>query len=329
MNIKISIIVPVYNAEKYLSRCLDSILDNSYNNIEIIIINDGSTDNSQNIINKYKKKYPQYIIAEEQENKGPAETRNSALKIASGEYIMFIDSDDYIEKDYLENYVKYLKDDNYDVIFGGYLKTTDDKVLYEISLKDEYWSKYMIMGPYSKLYKKSLLLKNNISFLKVNIGEDIYFNLQVVAIAKKVKIIGYSGYNWYTNTLSISNTMHKDIKNLEIDKLLNESYNDLKNKNAITHENYQYLELYYYGFIIWVLQWTTSKIKFKEMSKEYEKLFKWLEERFPKYKKNGLIGLTTPRGERAIVRFMFCFFMIAHKLKVGKILVYIYSRIRK
>lgn len=82
MEKKISIIIPVYNVEKYLSRCLDSILKNTYKNIEIILINDGSKDNSQSIIDEYQEKNKEIIIAKEQENKGPAEARNVALQIA-------------------------------------------------------------------------------------------------------------------------------------------------------------------------------------------------------------------------------------------------------
>lgn len=241
---------------------------------------------------------------------------------------MFIDSDDFIEEDYIENYVKTLEEEDYDLVIGGYYKSTDDKTLYTISLQDKPWSMYMIMGPYAKLYKRSFLEENKIQFIKVNIGEDIYFNLQVNALAKKVKITSYVGYHWYTNRESISNTMHKDIKNVEIDKMLNTSYESLKKKKAITKKNEKFLELYYYNFIIWVLQWTTQKTKFQNMAKEYDKLFQWLEERFPNYKKNPFIGITKPEGERLSVRLMFFIFMIAHKLHLGKILVFAFSRIR-
>lgn len=328
MDKKVSIIIPVYNVEKYLSRCIESIIKNTYKNIEIILVNDGSKDKSQEIINDYKEKYGDIIKAKKQENKGPAEARNVGIEMASGEYIMFIDSDDFIKEDYIENYVKTLKEDDYELVSGGYHKWQDGKITYTIKLEDKPWSKFMIMGPYTKLYKKSFLKENDIKFVKVNIGEDIYFNMQVNAIAKKVKIIDYIGYYWFTNNESISNTMHKNIKNLEINKMLNGSYNAIVEKNAITDENRDLIELYYYNFIIWVLQWTTKNTKFKEMGKEYDKLFKWLKEKFPDYKKNKMIGINKPEGERLTVRLMFFIFMIMHKLHLGKVVVYIFSRIR-
>lgn len=328
MDKKISVIIPVYNVEKYLARCLNSIIKNTYKNIEIILVNDGSKDKSQEIIDKYKNKYGNIIKAKEQENKGPAEARNVGIEMASGEYIMFVDSDDFIKEDYIENYVQPLQEGEYELVAGGYHKWQDGKATYTIELQDKPWSKFMIMGPYTKLYKKSFLQENDIKFVKVNIGEDIYFNMQVNAIAKKVKIINYVGYYWFTNSESISNTMHKDIKNLEIDKMLNGSYDAIVEKNAIVDENKDLIELYYYNFIIWVLQWTTKRTKFKDMAKEYDKLFKWLEERFPNYKKNKLIGINKPEGERFVVRIMFFIFMIMHKLHLGKIGVFIFSRMR-
>ena len=327
LNKKVSIIIPVYNVEKYISRCLDSILNNTYKDIEIILVNDGSKDNSQKIIDEYKEKYADIIISVEQENKGPAEARNLAMDIATGEYLMFVDSDDFVEKDYIEQYVSQLTED-YDMVIGGYYRTNDEKKLYEVRLKDEKWSMYMIMGPYARLYKKSFLECHQIRFIKVNIGEDIYFNLQANVSAQKVKIMDYVGYNLYINNSSISNTMHKDIKNVEIDKFLNLSYNRLKDMEGINNDNYEFLELYYFNFIIWALQWTTKTTKFKDMSKEYDRLFIWLKDRFPNYKKNKLIGLRKPRGERVSVRIMFFIFMIAHKLHMGKIVVFLFSRMR-
>ena len=132
----------------------------------------------------------------------------------------------------------------------------------------------------------------------------------------------------YINTSSISNTTHKDIKNVEIYKFLDSSYDKLKEIKGINDENYEFLELYYFNFIIWALQWTTKTTKFKYMSKEYDKLFTWLEERFPGYRKNKQIGLGKPKGERLSVRIMFFIFMIAHKLHMGKIVVFLFSRMR-
>ena len=101
MNPKITIIIPVYNAEKYLHRCFESILNNGYENLEIIPVNDGSKDNSQKIIDEYKEKYPNIFFPIIEENQGIGMARNNALEKATGDYIMFIDNDDFIDKDYI------------------------------------------------------------------------------------------------------------------------------------------------------------------------------------------------------------------------------------
>ena len=94
---KVSVIVPVYNVEKYLNKCLDSLINQTFNDFEIIIINDGSPDDSKQIIEKYKSKYNDFIKVINQSNQGLSASRNNGLKIASGAYIMFADSDDYLE----------------------------------------------------------------------------------------------------------------------------------------------------------------------------------------------------------------------------------------
>ena len=103
---KVTIIIPVYNSAEYIGKCIESILNQTYHDYDILIVNDGSKDNSQQIINEYKEKYPNKITAIEQENKGVARTRNESIKRATGKYIMFMDNDDYLDKDYIETFVK-------------------------------------------------------------------------------------------------------------------------------------------------------------------------------------------------------------------------------
>ena len=117
---KFSIVVPVYNVEKYINKALDSILNQTYNNFEVIIVNDGSTDNSQKIIDKYTK-LDKRFKSYKKENGGLSSTRNFGIKYTTGDYLLFIDSDDYIEKDYLEQANKVTNythpDLEYDVVF--------------------------------------------------------------------------------------------------------------------------------------------------------------------------------------------------------------------
>lgn len=324
---KVTLIIPVYNSEKYIGRCIDSILEQTYTNFKIMIVNDGSTDKSQEIINSYKEKYPDKIISIEQSNKGVAITRNESIKRANSKYIMFIDNDDFLDKDYIETFIKVAEEGDFDMVLGGYRRPNEKgKIIKKLGLKETEWCKYMIMTPWAKIYKRQFLIDNNIEFLNNNIGEDIYFNLKAIMISKKVKIIDYIGYNWFFNTESVSNASQKNIKNLQVYELLNASYDLVKN-NGWLEDNYQMLEIHFTRYIIWLLSFSTKKLTYKEISEEYDKLFKWLEERFPNYRKNKMISYTKPDGEIFSVRFLEKTFLIAHNLHLAKLLTYIYSKI--
>ena len=208
----VSVIVPIYNAESTIERCVNSILNQSYKNFELILIDDGSTDNSLKvIINNYKNIKNIKIIT--QKNIGVARTRNKGIKIAKGKYIMFIDNDDFIDIDYIEKHVDKIKK-GFDVVISGYRRVDEEnRILCEKKLKNSFWSRYIIITPWARIFKRNFLLKNNIQFLNYDIGEDIYFNLSLYSFSPKVGILNYVGYNWFYNNLSISNTKHKGLNN--------------------------------------------------------------------------------------------------------------------
>lgn len=324
---KVTVIIPVYNSEKYIGRCLDSVLNQTYKDFEILIVNDGSKDNSQQIIDNYKEKYSDKIISIEQENKGVAITRNESIKKANGKYVMFIDNDDYLDDDYIETFVKNIEKEDYDIVLGGYRRPTETgKIIKKLELKNEEWSKFMITAPWAKIYKKQYLIENNITFLNTNIGEDVYFNLKAMLISNKIKIIDYIGYNWFYNTKSVSNTIQKNITQLQVYELLNSIYDELKNCNLLEN-NKEIIEAYFIRYIVWLLSFSTKNLKYNVISKEYDKIFAWLRERFPNYKKNKLISYSKPKGELFSIRFFTRTFMIANNLHLGKLFNYLYSKI--
>lgn len=323
--VKVTVIIPVYNSEKYIGRCLDSVINQTYKNIDIMVINDGSKDNSQKIIEEYVSKYKNIELIN-QENKGVSKTRNEAIKRAKTKYIMFIDNDDFIDEDYIEVLLKSIEEDDFDVVISGYRRPNENgRIIKELRLKDTEWSKMMILAPWSKIYKREYLIKNDIEFLQNNIGEDIYFNLQALFLSNKVKSIDYIGYNWFFNTKSVSNTIQKDFRKIAVFRLLDECYEVIKNKK-ILENNYEIMEMHFIRYIIWFLSFSTKKVNYKSISEEYYKLFNWLYERFPNYKNNKMIGVIKPEGEALCVRLELKIFMILHKVGLGKMAVFIYSR---
>ena len=316
--VKVSVIVPVYNVEKFINRCVDSILSQTFKDFELILVNDGSKDKSLEVIEKYRADKRVRIFT--QKNQGPAVARNFGISVAKGSYIMFIDSDDYIDPDYIETYYNKIKNCHYDVVVGGYKRVVDDKVKFILKLKNEEFSKYIVTGPYCRIIKKSFLEKNNISFLNTNSSEDVYFNLMIYNTTNKIGIIDYSGYYYFYNSNSISNTAHKgfkkEIKIIELLDLINvkESYNLELN------------QYYVIRYIIWYLLYSGKTATPKSFVLEYHKLFDWLEKNIPNYKKNKYLSIFAPKGEPFKYRLIINLFMFISNIKMVNLFSKVYCK---
>ena len=199
---KVSIIVPVYNTEKYLSKCLDSILEQTLSDFEIICVDDCSTDNSIKILEEYQNKDSRIKVLKNEENKGQGYSRNKALECVQGDYIGFIDSDDTIDKTYYEYlYNKAIKE-NAEITCAGifYLFENNDQkpgtwvvkdsceknTLISIKEKLNRVYKNCSTSACKHLYKRSFIEKNNINFLSGYYHEDQYFNIKAYYYANKI-----------------------------------------------------------------------------------------------------------------------------------------------
>lgn len=175
----VSIIVPVYNVERYIDKCLRSIINQTLQNIEVIIVNDGSTDGSQNIIDKYASKYNDKIISLRKENGGLADARNYGLRYASGEYVGFVDSDDWIEPDMYEKLYKCADQKKADIVISDFIFEPDSNVIHtnitegtSLTLTSHPSLLLTEASVCNKLFKRSLFTENNIEFPKGKLHED-------------------------------------------------------------------------------------------------------------------------------------------------------------
>jgi glycosyltransferase involved in cell wall biosynthesis len=211
MNI-ISIIIPVYNAEKYLTSCIESLLIQSLKEIEFIFVNDGSQDNSQAIIESYQITDSRIILIN-QENQGVSAARNKGLSLAKGEYIGFVDADDYLEWDFYQTLYDKAILENLDIICSNFIKEQDGVVItskapfQENTIFDSSFIKNEIL-PFlikdnslntccTKLYKRNLLVENSITFpVGVALGEDGLFTFQCFFYARRVLFLNYFGYHY-------------------------------------------------------------------------------------------------------------------------------------
>lgn len=315
---KVSIIIPVYNVEKYIKRCIDSILNQTYNNFELILINDGSKDDSLKIIKDFEKK-DKRIRVYTQQNRGPALTRNRGIKLANFEYIMFIDSDDYIDNDFLESYYSIIKENDYDIVMGGYKKITGTHIDFIRKLEEGEFSKYIVTGPVCKLYKRDFLLKNEVYFLDTTASEDVYFNLLAYSKNPKIKIIDNTGYYYYFNPSSLSNTVHKGF-NQDVDIL---GLTSKINYNEI--ENIELNQYFIIRYLIWYLLYSGKTAKSKDFIYEYNKLFYWLRKNIKNYRKNNYIK-KCPRGEIKKIYIFIKVFILLDRLNMIKLFSKIYCR---
>ena len=210
MNIKVSIVIPVYNGEKYLTDCIESLINQKLKECEFIFINDGSIDNSSKIINHYRS-IDDRIIYIEQENKGVSEARNKGIEIARGEYVGFVDADDYIEPDMFDKLYNEMLIDDIDIIISNFEEEIDgfkniiqypfdkniilDKMYIQNTIMPFFIENDSLNSVCNKLYKLSLIKENKIKFPKgVALGEDGLFNMKLFSNSNEIKYIDYCGY---------------------------------------------------------------------------------------------------------------------------------------
>lgn len=206
---KVSIIVPIYNVEKYIERCIKSLISQTYGDIDILLINDGSTDCSKTICEKYEKA-DKRIKLYNKENGGLSDARNYGLKRATGEYILFVDSDDFIESNAVEVLIAEMKKENLDIVAGNAVLEADgeDKKYLDITKHNnkvtnglEYYvssieADFFQASPCVYMYKRELILKNNIFFEKGILHEDEEWTPRVMIKAKRVKNINFVFYHY-------------------------------------------------------------------------------------------------------------------------------------
>lgn len=218
MSPTISVIVPVYNCETYISNCLDSILNQTYANIEIVIVNDGSSDGSEKIIKEYIER-DRRIMYHYQNNSGPSAARNKGISCARGEYLVFVDSDDTVDELYIEQMLRKMIDSRSDLVCCGYrdvsmygvLKCTDFKFDSSVSM---HTFMDMVCGGtggvlWGKIYKAEIIKKNNLEMDKnIFMSEDLVFVLQYVSHCSSFAAINEHLYNYNRlNQNSISSKM--------------------------------------------------------------------------------------------------------------------------
>lgn len=335
---KISIIVPVYNVEKYLSKCIESIINQNYKDIEIILVNDGSTDNSGEICDKYMQKDKRIRVIHKI-NEGVSIARNTGLKVATGEYIAFVDGDDFVHEDIYTKLISIIDNSKYDLVMCRFYRSfaNEKNVIEQEPLRQGEYSKEsiykelilpmigndfnnigktLIMGAiWRGLYKKEIINKNRIEFPKIKIAEDMLFHLNYLLYCNYVYVEKKAYYYYRYNSNSATK---KYITSLwdTLNRQLTMISNDLKKFGLLNEESKERLKSNTFYFIAWCFTNEcnpNNTKKYRDVVKEMKKISN------TRYFKSTFTWkniMTTPFKERCI--------FICIKLRLYR-LVYIYN----
>ena len=290
MKIKVSVIVPVYNVEAYLDKCLKSLVDQTLKEIEIIIVNDGSKDNSEKIIEKYKEKYPEKIKYYKKENGGLSSARNYGLKYAIGEYVAFVDSDDYVDLKMYQKMINLANLENSNIVVAGTEAIYKDhkKIIpasYNISKN---YKNYLISAPMAcnKIFKRQLF-KDDFLFKEGIWYEDLELIPTLILKTKKISFLEEPLYKYMQRNGSIMNQETFNEKILDIYKVLNnivEKFQKYKQyEDFQTEIEYLYIEHLLYSS---ALRLSMFKVEGKKYLKEFKKL---MQEKFPNWQKMSIL----------------------------------------
>ena len=233
---KVSVIVPVYNVEQYIKKCIESLIAQTLRDIEILVVDDGSTDNSAEIIRSFADERVKYL---RKENGGPSDARNYGMQFASGEYIGFVDSDDFTEPEMFRLMYESAVQNDSDVVQCAYFKDYESKsVPHYVEERQNEIVKFVPYNPVDKIYKASVIHDSKLEFVKTFWhGEDYNFNLKLSYFVKKVSVVQVPLYHYVQRKGSIMHTVsekvldsmanRKDIYDFFVTKR-NYDFNDIK-----------------------------------------------------------------------------------------------------
>lgn len=284
MQQQVSIIVPIFNLESYISRCIESIVNQTYKNIEIILVNDGSTDASISIIRQYAANDKRIIVIDKK-NEGVSVARNIGIEQATGKYIMFVDGDDWIDYDMIEKLVIIAEKSNSDFVGAGFVFEDIDinkkrfspdgfsPITFEGKevLKNYLAGKYIWSSVWGGIYLLDTINKNNIRFVpEIKYAEDVFFTVNFMAFAKKIIVCEEHFYHVLVRSSSVTrNSIHeldKKKKRPDVEVFLK--------KNNLWNEYEEYYKAWFVRFSNYELYHLALKVDYKTFRKFYNDYIK-------------------------------------------------------
>ncbi len=327
--VDISVIIPVYNSEKYIFKCLKSLERQSMKNIEIILINDGSTDRTEERILAFVENHTLDIRLFSRENAGQAAARNFGMTQAKGTYIAFLDSDDYVDADYLEQ--MYLVAEKYksDVVTSGYRSVkTDGTVLQSVCVSPyEAVSEYGKPGVFvvwAKLFRRSFLEENGMQFPEGGkIYEDVPFSLETKFKGRNVKAVSYVGYNYVQHEGSTMSSGSVKSQRFPYEKLEDAIQNTLENCRT-GRERFEFEVLHFFAGFLFFYCRRAKKKDIDELASFAERIIR---EYFPRYRKNPYVGFLKVKELPILHRIAIWTFVRMMQMRMMKKFTFLITRI--
>lgn len=321
---KVSIVCGVYNAELYLEKCIKSMLNQTYKNIEIILIVNSSIDASENIVRKFERKYPKIIKAFYTEKKlGAGGSRQFGLEHASGDYVCFVDCDDILKKDYISNMVNVVCRDSEnptDIVICFYQKISETgKLLYVRKYKNNSAALVQSVAPWGKMFRKQYLDNNNLILRNIPFGEDVIFSAEIYLTKPNVKLCKYIGYIWRNNLNSTSHTELGGFPEGTFEKS-KEYFEYMTNKYV---DQKEIIDFFMYKYYIWYLLQSGRKVSAISMEQEYNQVFCYLHNSISNLSYKNVLAV---KGERPIVSFVMIITGLLDKLHLSRWFFIFYSQ---
>ena len=320
----VSIIIPVYNGQDFIDKCMDSVLNQTYKNIEIILSDDGSKDNSLKMIKKYAKENKN-VKYDSHKNVGLSITRNIAYEQATGDYITCLDVDDYFDYDFIEKMLENNKKE--DIIIGGYRRVFPDGELdFEYVLDNsKEWNRYKRATVWAKLYNKSFLDENNIKSPDVRLyGEDVVFTMRCMSKTNNISFKNYIGYNNLINNQSITHKDKNKIKN-DVPKMINNIDNFISSNKEYINNSKKYCYYYYIKLYTAYLIEQASFLEYRLLKEYSEECFEMIKNIFSKY--NYKIHFCWMKGEAFKVNIAINFLTFFYKIRKMNLFIKLLSKV--
>lgn len=289
--IKVSVIVPIYNAIKVLDKTINNILNQTYRNIEIILVDNNSTDDSFQYIKNLQEK-DNRVVAISETKQGPNYARKTGVLNATGDYIMFCDADDYLKKDAINNFVEEINKSNADIVIGNYIEITSEREIIKKkkgvffkecseNLKDDKEILFVKPALWNKIFRRDLIKKD--FFIESTIGEDMVITLESIMLSKNIKYIDRDIYEYFISPDGLSNSVSaKSILDIliTVDGLRN-----IAKKYLVYNEYSDEIEYIAFTHVIYKMLRTVMMESDEERKQVYSKLREYLKINSD-YKKN-------------------------------------------